>query len=253
MDLRIVVVILSFLPRTSESDTSNTTTAVPTNPTTSTISSCDCSCSSRAPAGSPPKPITTAPVLGIFTVQWKDASCNASILTSLLHNPSSSSPVCYGSQRYIQDFMQDVCHRTKYCEGTPTWKEGAETLEGYEITENGGKEGIACKRLMVSCTGPVQASEPQGYKVATALLCILLLVIIVIRFTRPTVKALQKRLSDRRQSRWIGPTQSVSYHRGKTAMTDHDGAKRLSYPALERLVVNASREPSSNRNSESNY
>ncbi|KAM9362918.1 uncharacterized protein cd5 [Symphorus nematophorus] len=101
----------------------------------------------------------------------------------------------------------------------------------------------------------VQCTEAQGqlqaYKVVTALLCCVLLVLLLIRFTRPTVKALQKRLSDRRQNRWIGPTQShsVSYHRGKTAVKNNDGEKRLSYPALERLTVSDSREPSSNRNS----
>jgi len=33
----------------------------------------------------------------------------------------------------------------------------------------------------------------QAYKVVTALLCCVLLVLLLIRFTRPTVKALQKR------------------------------------------------------------
>ncbi|MEQ2262834.1 hypothetical protein XENORESO_021739, partial [Xenotaenia resolanae] len=89
----------------------------------------------------------------------------------------------------------------------------------------------------------------QTYKVVTALLTIVLLVLLLIRFTRPTVMALQKRLSDRRQHRWVGPTQShsVSYHRGKSAVKNDDEEKRFSYPALERLTIGES-SPSCNRN-----
>lgn len=80
-------------------------------------------------------------------------------------------------------------------------------------------------------------SQLQIFKVMTALLCCALLLLLMVRFTRPTVKALQKRceyththtlgvplhvffiiiftctfvvVSDRRQNRWIGPTQSHS-------------------------------------------
>lgn len=75
------------------------------------------------------------------------------------------------------------------------------------------------------------------FKVMTALLFCALLLLLMVRYTRPTVKALQKRceykhiqlcvflciyflssnhlhffvlVSDRRQNRWIGPTQSHS-------------------------------------------
>ncbi|XP_074520999.1 uncharacterized protein cd5 isoform X2 [Halichoeres trimaculatus] len=66
---------------------------------------------------------------------------------------------------------------------------------------------------------------------------------------------LQCKVSDRRQNRWVGPTQShsVSYHQRKAAVQNPDREKRLSYPALERLTVSDSREPSSNRNSGYNF
>ncbi|XP_060951420.1 uncharacterized protein LOC133028234 isoform X2 [Limanda limanda] len=64
----------------------------------------------------------------------------------------------------------------------------------------------------------------------------------------------QCKVSNRSQTRWVGPTQShsVSHHRGKTC-NNEDGEKRLSYPALERLAVSDSREPSSNRSSGYNF
>ncbi|XP_074521003.1 uncharacterized protein cd5 isoform X3 [Halichoeres trimaculatus] len=101
----------------------------------------------------------------------------------------------------------------------------------------------------------VQQAQLQTYKVVVALLCCVLIVLLLIRFTKPTVKALQSRLSDRRQNRWVGPTQShsVSYHQRKAAVQNPDREKRLSYPALERLTVSDSREPSSNRNSGYNF
>ncbi|XP_061574328.1 uncharacterized protein LOC133440957 [Cololabis saira] len=90
-------------------------------------------------------------------------------------------------------------------------------------------------------------TELRAYKVVTGLLCFVFLVLLLIRFTRPTVTALQKRLSDRRQNRWVGPTQShsVSYQRGKNTLKDGDGEMRLSFPALERLTIRDSRDSSS--------
>ncbi|XP_068448288.1 uncharacterized protein [Clinocottus analis] len=130
---------------------------------------------------------------------------------------------------------------------------------GYVITTSGAEKRTSCETLRVQCkveeVVPDVQGQLQAYRVVTALLCCVLLVLLLIRFTRPTVHALQKRLSERRQNRWIGPTQShsVSYQRGKTAVKNNDEEKRLSYPALERLSVIDSREPSSNRNSDYNY
>lgn len=120
-------------------------------------------------------------------------------------------------------------------------------MEGYDITERGATKTSDCEMLRITCKAemtPDVQGQLKAYKVVTALLCCMLLILLLIRFTRPTVKALQKRFSDRRQNRWIGPTQShsVSYHRGKTAVKNNDGDKRLSYPALERLTISDSRE-----------
>ncbi|KAF7651858.1 hypothetical protein LDENG_00104560 [Lucifuga dentata] len=246
--LGILLIISALFLMMAESESLNTSTAVQTAPPPSITSSCACACTSTSPAVPSSKPSTPAPVLGIFTVEWKDKSCKGRVLLSLRN--STSLPVCSDSQRYVQTFLHEACHITNQCDSTPTWEKGTETQQGYEITEDGVKEGRSCRALMVTCSERQQVSEFQGYKVATALLCILLLVIIAIRFTKPTLKAVQRRLSDRRQSRWVGPTQShsVSYHRGKAALKENDGDKRLSYPALERLAISTSREPSSNRN-----
>lgn len=123
---------------------------------------------------------------------------------------------------------------------------------GYMITEKGANETSSCQKLWFKCEVedlPDYEGQLKACKVVIALLSIILLVIFLMRFTRPTVKALQKRLSDRRQHHWVGPTQShsVSYHRGKSAVRNDDEDKRSSYPALERLTV-GNNSPSYNRN-----
>ncbi|KAF6739014.1 hypothetical protein FQA47_001366 [Oryzias melastigma] len=92
-------------------------------------------------------------------------------------------------------------------------------------------------------------SDLHVYKVVTALLSCALLVMLLVHFTKPTVKALQRRLSERREHRWIGPTQShsVSYHRGKTTVKN-DEENRLSFQALERLAISNSSERTSTYN-----
>lgn len=175
------------------------------------------------------------------------------------HPSNSSLPVCHGSEKNIQSHFRNVCENKRGCKGVPHWAKGRAALTtAYDITASGAEERTGCDTLRVTCTVevlPDVQGQLQAYKVVTALLCIVLLGLFLIRFTRPTVKALQKRLSDRRQNRWIGPTQShsVSYHRGKSAVKNNDVEKRLSYPALERLAVTDSREPSSNRNSDYNF
>ncbi|TRY89970.1 hypothetical protein DNTS_001692 [Danionella cerebrum] len=93
--------------------------------------------------------------------------------------------------------------------------------------------------------------ELAAYKAVTGLLVLFILGVFLAKYFRPSYKAFRKRFSQKRQSRWIGPTQSqsVSYHRGQGA-PNNNTVKRQSYPGLERLTVNTSREPSSNRNSD---
>ncbi|XP_044041983.1 uncharacterized protein LOC122871216 isoform X2 [Siniperca chuatsi] len=267
MDLRTVVTISALLLVTadvclSESDpttlgTNVRDTSFPAEPNSTTS---NCSCPSAAPAATAApnsSPSSAAPALGLLTVKWT-RKCEGKVYLMLYHPSNSSLPVCHGSETGVQSLLRNVCENTKGCKGAPRWENSKQQLNGYHITESGAKEQTSCGTLSVHCTVEVLADvqgQLHAYKVVTALLCCVLLVLLLIRFTRPTVKALQKRLSDRRQNRWIGPTQShsVSYHRGKTAVKNNDGEKRLSYPALERLAVSDSREPSSNRNSDFNF
>ncbi|XP_028262470.1 uncharacterized protein LOC114436410 isoform X2 [Parambassis ranga] len=239
MDLRaaIIFALIHMTAGNNETTTATMTTSSTTNNTSSAILPTSTSSSS-------------APVLGFLTVSKWTSKCEGSIY--LTYARFNQSPVCYSQHTAVQAILQNVCHNNKGCNGPPQWRKGSE-MQGYNITEGEEMKTIICPTLTVKCKD-VQG-QLKTYKVVTALLCCVLLVIILVRFTRPTVKALQKRLSSRRQNRWVGPTQShsVSYHRGKSTVKNSDGEKRLSYPALERLTISDSREPSSNRNSGYNF
>ncbi|XP_071378921.1 T-cell surface glycoprotein CD5 [Centroberyx affinis] len=257
MDLRIVAALSALLLMTVESK-SNATDTPPATQNSTQSNSADkslCPCPSTPVYPPTPKP----PALGILTVKWEGKSCVGEVHLSFLassESSESSSPHCYDTSRDIQGLLSEVCKRMKGCTDKPTWSGGNRTSKGFKV----GEKDASCTTLKVHCKVvqepviPDVRAELNSYKVAMGLLCFVLLLLVLLRFTKPTVKALQKRLSDRRQSRWIGPTQSqsVSYHRGKALQND-EGEKRLSYPALERLTVSASREPSSNRNSDFNY
>ncbi|KTG07208.1 hypothetical protein cypCar_00010740 [Cyprinus carpio] len=98
------------------------------------------------------------------------------------------------------------------------------------------------------CEDPL-GTELAAYKAVTGILIFLILGVILVQFGRPTYKAIRKRFSQKRQNRWVGPTQSVCYNRGQ-GPPNKNTDKRQSFPGLERLTVNQSREPSSNRNSD---
>ncbi|XP_029364325.1 uncharacterized protein cd5 [Echeneis naucrates] len=221
------------------------------SPNTSTTTLC--SCSNPTPTAPPtPKPCSPARKPGFLTVSWKrGGQCAGDVI--LRFNSTYNELVCSSSE--VKTHLADVCQNKNDCEGEPTWVTFNTHQRGNLITDGGTEPADGCEMLSVKCKKkPNLKAQLNAYKVVTALLCLVLLLLLLIRFTRPAVKALQKRLSDRRQSRWIGPTQShsVSYHRGKTTVKN-DGEKRLSYPALERLAVSDSREPSSNRNSDFNF
>ncbi|XP_008301029.1 uncharacterized protein cd5 [Stegastes partitus] len=242
MDLVTVFIVSTFLSVTAgnPSATLRPTNDTVTAPTRRTDKDCSC----------PPVPTSAtvasncpAPVLGLLTVNWT-RECGGNIIL-ITHLPLSGSlPVCH-SQKNLQTILGNVCQNKKGCKGTPEFSSRSK-MDGYDITEKGATKTPDCKELIVKCEVEIPQVDGQltAYKVVTGLLCCVLLILLLIRFTRPTVKALQKRLSDRRQNRWIGPTQShsVSYHRGKTAVKTNDGDKRLSYPALELLVISDSRE-----------
>ncbi|XP_034438641.1 uncharacterized protein LOC117760043 isoform X1 [Hippoglossus hippoglossus] len=200
-------------------------------------------------------PSISSPVRSFLTVKWT-GNCEGQLI---LHHNSTPSHVCHDSNKTIQSLLTNVCENKKGCKDPLDWKKGKDMPSGYHIIEDRAEQRISCVALKVKCKAePVEVKpdvqeQLHVYKTVTALLGCVLVVLFLIRFCRPTVKALQKRLSDRSQTRWVGPTQShsVSHHRGNTC--NNDGEKRLSYPALERLTVSDSREPSSNRSSGYNF
>ncbi|KAM8773640.1 uncharacterized protein cd5 isoform 1-T1 [Acanthopagrus schlegelii] len=255
MDLRTVMIILTLLLMAAESVQATHTPTIDnaTLPTQTESTIGVCHCPSTAPLATD-TPTCSSPGLGLLTITWS-AECGGNIILTHFDPSCSSTPVCSNDTK-SRELLRDVCQNKRGCQGTPSWKSSSSKQHCSYITESGTVNRELYETLSVHCAVlPDVQGQLQAYKVVSALLCLVLLVLLLIRFTRPTVKALQKRLSDRRQNRWIGPTQShsVSYHRGKTAVKNNDGEKRHSYPALERLAVSDSREPSSNRNSDYNF
>ncbi|XP_029605689.1 T-cell surface glycoprotein CD5 isoform X3 [Salmo trutta] len=255
MDGRLVLTILAlcvmndvtiemstFTPQPLTSSNSTPATSGPITPITSCVCNISTSCSS------PTKPKSLPPALGVVKVNWEGKSCKGDIRLSLLL--SHSLPLCFNSLANLSLQLAELCER-KGCEGSPKWTETPARSEGYQIDRDGRVTNNSCTTLRIQCEDV--PDQLVGYKVVTGLLCVLVLVVLMVRFGQPSLKAFRKRLSDKRQSRWIGPTQSqsVSYHRGKAGLQLNDNTdKRHSYPGLERLTVNTSREPSSNRNSD---
>ncbi|XP_028460404.1 T-cell surface glycoprotein CD5 isoform X2 [Perca flavescens] len=252
MDLKTVVTLSTLLLiTTGQTSPGQNGTGSVTNSTSPSTTSLLPSTSTAGPNSNPSRPLDA---LGLLTITWY-RTCEGDVNLNLYHPSISSLPVCHGSGTNFQILLRNVCKNQKGCTDTPPLLKVQGHQKGYNITASGAEKSD-CDTLRVQCTDvDVVQGQLQAYKVVTALLCCFLLLLILIRFTRPTVKALQKRFSERRQNRWVGPTQShsVSYHRGKTAVKTNDAEKRVSYPALERLAVSDSREPSSNRNSGYNF
>ncbi|KAM8842809.1 uncharacterized protein cd5 isoform 2-T2 [Synchiropus picturatus] len=137
---------------------------------------------------------------------------------------NSSTLACLANLTKVKRLLSDVCKNKKGCSGDPDFTE----QQGEPDTS-----GVICVWLTVACNVEAVADEgqQQAYKVATALLTCLLLVLLLMWLTRPTVRALQKRLS---------------YHSGENGVE----RKRSSYPALDRLTVSDCKVSSSNRNSD---
>ncbi|XP_067106685.1 T-cell surface glycoprotein CD5 isoform X1 [Osmerus mordax] len=251
MDVRLLVTFLALCLTCTEACQYNCTSTVPTlSPSASSILSTGCPCDNTPPHTLTPAP----PTLAILQVTWSK-SCEGRVYLSVLR--SDSLPLCQSSRGLVLQNWTGVCQRPG-CLGDPVFLTQSFS-HGHEVLENGILVKTICQTLKVRCkaappppVGPDLRGQLVAYKVLSALLCVVFLLLLVARFGQPSLRVLQKRLSDRRQSRWIGPTQSqsVSYHRGKSAVQDTDESKRSSFPALERLTVNYSREPSSNRNSD---
>ncbi|KAK2815529.1 hypothetical protein Q5P01_025996 [Channa striata] len=255
MDLRTVLIITALLLTAADAFSTNTTSTPARNQT----DNCTCKSPGDGPTTglspyTPPPSNQPLPVLGFLTIKWTSL-CKGEVI---LHRPSNFSHVCYESKTQTEALLRRLCQEKKGCKGPDRpWAKSESESSGSAITESGAEPTTSCYTLRVQCKVeviPDFEGQLQTYKVITALLCTVLALIVLIRFTKPTFQALQRRLSNKRQNRWIGPTQShsVSYHRGKN-VKNNEGEKRLSYPGLERLTVSDSREPSSNRNSGYNF
>ncbi|XP_064782292.1 uncharacterized protein LOC135506829 isoform X2 [Oncorhynchus masou masou] len=220
MDGRLVLTILVLCVKnvvTFENTTSTSQPLTPSNsspatpgPTTSCVCNISTSCSP------PTKPESPPPALGVVKINWQAKSCKGDIQLCLLLGGDTclsthSLPLCFNSWANLNLELAEPCER-KGCGGSAKWTKTPASSEGYQIDRDGRVTNNSCTTLRIQCE-----------------------------------------VSDKRQSRWIGPTQSqsVSYHRGKAGLQLNDNTdKRHSYPGLERLTVNTSREPSSNRNSD---
>ncbi|XP_029621981.1 uncharacterized protein LOC115202173 [Salmo trutta] len=252
MNRRLVLTILALNVVTNEIKESTSQPLTPSNSTPATTippaPTTSCVCNISTSCSSPTQPVSPPPALGFIKVKWEETSCKGDVHLSLLS--SHSLPLCFNSWTHRSLQHAGLCNR-KGCEGSPKWTKINPNTLGYQINMNGSVTNNPCTTLRIQCE--VIPDQLVGYKVVTGLLCVLVLVVLMVRFWQPSLKALRRRLSDKRQSRWIGPTQSqsVSYHRGKAGLQLNDNTdKRHSYPGLERLTVNNSREPSSNRNSD---
>ncbi|XP_032419306.1 uncharacterized protein cd5 isoform X2 [Xiphophorus hellerii] len=248
MDLSAVVIIVAFSLVSAETDGQQSTLNA-TDPTMNTSTSTVCSCATSAPPTSNPYNLSIK--MGVLKVRWTDTCKGTVELVPHFSVNKSSLPVCQSSEKQVSEILQNVCKDRKGCEYEPRWlRMDTEARECYMIHANGASP-TSGKTFRVKCKVenlPDFEGQLTACKVVIALLSIVLLVLLLMRFTKPTVMALQKRLSDRRQHRWVGPTQShsVSYHRGKSVAKNEDEEKRFS--ALERLTVGGGSSPSCNRN-----
>lgn len=158
--------------------------------------------------------------------------------------------MCFDSYT-TQKWLRELC-KDKRCGDYTKSERMSRNVSGYIIYSNMTFSKTSCYERHITCQDTL-GKELAAYKAVTAILLLFIFSVILLQFGRPTYKAIRKRFSQKRQNRWIGPTQtqSVSYHRGQAGgHLDNNTVKRQSYPGLEKLSVNASREPSSNRNSD---
>ncbi|KAI7811111.1 T-cell surface glycoprotein CD5 [Triplophysa rosa] len=205
-------------------------------------------CFTPTPCQNITRNITLPPVLARVKISWKEGSQCAGQLY-LSSSDLREVPLCNTPE--VLKWSSELCKDTR-CGDFENFKVTSEDVKGYFINSNMTVSKASCRGLHVICQDPL-GKELAAYKAVTGILVFLILSVILLRFSRPTYKAIRKRFSQKRQNQWIGPTQtqSVSYHRGQAgSQANNNTVKRQSYPGLEKLTVNQSREPSSNRNSD---
>lgn len=246
------------LPPSPSSSSEPSSSASSSSPSSPSSSRSPCSCVPArpvpiqcppCPALSPPQtalPSPATPTLAFLSLRGKKGPCSG--LVYLYLGPAHFKPVCEGSYLGGLQPCQEARCGARLSQG-PSGTEG----EGFHILDDGAISNKTCKVLQIQCQGSALDSvsrELVAYKVVTGLLCVMVLVIVLVRFGPHIYTTACKRLFGRRKREWIGPTESVSFRVQSTLYPNSNADKRLSYPGLERLTVNNSREPSSNRNSD---
>ncbi|XP_059407591.1 T-cell surface glycoprotein CD5-like [Carassius carassius] len=188
--------------------------------------------------------ITTS-VLYWLKVKWiKRSPCEGQLF---LNTHEVERPLCFNST-ILHSWRNEVCNDRR-CGDFKDQKHISNKTEYIMLRSNMTIiVTTECEGLHIMCQDSPE-KELAAYKAVTGLLIFFILSVILLQFSRPMYKAIRKRFSQKRQNRWIGPTESVCYHRGQ-GPANKNTEKRQSFPGLERLTVNQSREPSSNRNSD---
>ncbi|KAJ8371698.1 hypothetical protein AAFF_G00303070 [Aldrovandia affinis] len=188
------------------------------------------------------------PVLGALTARGVAGSCRGVVYLEV--NGSAGLPLCHDAAPAAPGPGGSACSSAAgptRAGGGPGGAGGA----GYRIHDNGSLETSVCRPLEIQCKALPDSRELVAYKVVTGLLSALFLLALLLRFGPQMISFIHRRVQG---STWIGPTQSqsVSFYRAQAGVHPNSSTdKRLSYPGLERLAVNSSQNPSSNRNSDS--
>ncbi|XP_048826614.1 uncharacterized protein LOC125704702 [Brienomyrus brachyistius] len=241
-----IIAVLLFVVCNESLPTQPTTPTITTRNATEPTTCLACSTPVTVPSPSPTAP--PPPVLAFITVSAKASSCHGAL--HVVFNLSDVAPLCYQSYEKLTSLRNVFCANLG-CDRFEGWKQ-SQNSRGYEIVENGIRPRNNCMTLELVCKAPPKSKELIGYKTVTGLLITAILVLLFHRFGHKRCTTLHNKLFKRRNREWIGPTQSqsVSFHRAQAGKPPSSSSARYSYPALERLSVQPSREPSSNRNSD---
>ncbi|KAJ8373061.1 hypothetical protein AAFF_G00271890, partial [Aldrovandia affinis] len=189
-------------------------------------------------------PTQAPPTLAFLRLIGGSERCRGVVYLELGSAPQV--PVCSDSAG------AQVC-RWAGCGGLLSQRSGQAVGAGYTIHgDRTVHNQTACTTLEIECEADSGCKQLLVFKTLTGLLFVVVLVFLLVRFGPHIYRTVQKRLLGRRKREWIGPTesQSVSFYRTQAGLHPNSNTdQRLSYPGLERLTVNNSREPSSNRNS----
>ncbi|KAJ8247665.1 hypothetical protein GJAV_G00248860 [Gymnothorax javanicus] len=258
----LLLAVVSSSNRTSNLTTLPSLPASPSKPSSTAPSSssltplCPCVPSNMLPDQAPPSPsLSPAPTpltqipplpaphtLALLLLLDGADPCGGVVYLRL--GGGQLRPVCVGS---IVNGSQ-LCEVAR-CGVYQSRRASHESPEGLQIQEDGAVRNETCDVLEIQCADSV-SWQLAAYKWVTGLLSVALLLFILLRFRPHIYTIANKRLFGRRKREWIGPTESVSFRVQNTLHPNSNADKRLSFPGLERLTVNNSREPSSNRNSD---